>query len=124
MYSSTFHIRGQKPVVFASSHVTSQSGTGLVHAAPAHGYQDYVAFSQAGLLPADLRCPIDDEGRFTADIISWADGVDHLVGKEALQEGSDLMVELLAREGSLLAEQVIQHKYPCDWKTKQPIITR
>lgn len=118
-----FH-QDEAPTVFPSEHVTSQSGTGLVHSAPAHGYDDYVAFRKAGLLPKDIRCPVDDEGKFTNEVTEWAIGVDELVGQDVLKGGTDVMIKLLKGHGSLLAEQTIEHRYPCDWKTKEPILVR
>jgi len=97
-----------------------------VHSAPAHGYEDYQAFVEAGLLPEQLRCPIDDTGSFTSSLVDWA-GTEitrQLVGKSVLGDGIDIMIGILREEGSLLAKQVIEHRYPCDWKTKEPIIVR
>lgn len=112
--------------MFASTHVTSDSGTGLVHSAPAHGHEDYLAFYEAGIMPAELRCPIDDDGRFTSVVSEWAGEVDcnALVGKEVLEQGTDEMIKLLDRHGYLLAEEAIEHRYPYDWKSKSPIIVR
>jgi isoleucyl-tRNA synthetase len=127
-YTHTFHpisSASQRPQIFHSAHVTSQSGTGLVHSAPAHGQEDYHAFAKAGLLPSELRSPIDDDGRFTASVDEWSDGqAAALIGKEVLGEGITLMVQLLRRSGALLAEQAITHRYPYDWKSKKPIIIR
>ncbi len=36
---------------------------------------------------------------------------------------SDDCVEIVAQKGLLLYKERIQHSYPCDWRTKQPIIT-
>ncbi|WWD18679.1 hypothetical protein CI109_103133 [Kwoniella shandongensis] len=107
-------------------HVTSAAGTGLVHSAPAHGQEDYAAFLSAGILPDRLRCPIDDDGRFTEELVRWGEdeSLSSLVGKEVLNEGTDEMVEQLRAEGSLLAEETIEHRYPYDWKSKKPIILR
>ena len=115
-----------KPTVFSSKHVTPQAGTGLVHSAPAHGNEDYQAFVQAGILPSGLRCPINDEGQFTSSLVDWSadENTRRLVGKSVLGDGVDVMIELLQKEGSLLAEEWIEHRYPIDWKTKEPIIVR
>ncbi|WVO24937.1 isoleucine-tRNA ligase [Cryptococcus decagattii] len=130
-YNHTFHPPSSplpKPVVFAAGHVTSQTGTGLVHSAPAHGYEDYVAFAEAGIMPEKLRCPIDDDGKFTDELVSWAGAgdasVSSLVGKEVLGKGTDAMVDLLRERGILLADETIEHRYPYDWKSKKPIIIR
>jgi isoleucyl-tRNA synthetase len=113
-------------MVFCSSHVTDQSGTGLVHSAPAHGHDDYIAFSKAGLLPGELRCPVDDAGCFTDEVVGWAGNEEAraLVGKSVLGDGVDVMVDLLRRQNALLGEEIIEHRYPLDWKTKEPIIVR
>lgn len=105
--------------VLAGSHVTSESGTGLVHSAPAHGHEDYDAFAHAKLLPSRLHSPIDDEGKFTSET-----GEDALTGLSVLGSGTDEVVRLLQERGFLLAERRVEHRYPCDWKTKQPIIVR
>ncbi|KAK4689695.1 isoleucyl-tRNA synthetase, partial [Tremellales sp. Uapishka_1] len=128
-YTHMFHPKTAttpRPSIFLSSHVTSQSGTGLVHSAPAHGYEDYQSFADAGILPADLRCPIDDDGKFTSALVGWScdKSTETLVGKEVLGDGIQAMINLLKEEGSLLAEEEIEHRYPCDWKTKERIIVR
>nr|XP_018262126.1 isoleucine-tRNA ligase [Kwoniella dejecticola CBS 10117]OBR84284.1 isoleucine-tRNA ligase [Kwoniella dejecticola CBS 10117] len=128
-YTSLFHSGSSsqsRPYVMAARHVTAQAGTGLVHSAPAHGHEDYEAAMTAGILPDELRCPVNDEGRFTSDLAKWTeDGIaTALIGKEVLGDGSDAVVEILRNQGVLLAEQKIEHRYPYDWKSKKPIIVR
>ena len=128
-YTHTFHpstSSAPRPVVFASSHVTSESGTGLVHSAPAHGHEDYAAFQKAGLLPPELRCPIDDEGCFTSEVAIWAevDAATSLVGKNVLGDAVPAVIDLLREQNALLAEETIEHRYPHDWKSKEPVIIR
>ncbi|WRT67996.1 uncharacterized protein IL334_004971 [Kwoniella shivajii] len=128
-YTHLFHPASSsrpRPVVFAANHVTAQAGTGLVHSAPAHGYEDYEAFIAAGILPEELRCPVDDDGCFTMDLVSWAkgDSAASLVGQQVLGKGTDTVIELLRKNSVLLAEQQIEHRYPYDWKSKKPIIVR
>jgi isoleucyl-tRNA synthetase len=119
-----------KPKVIASRHVTSGAGTGLVHTAPGHGQEDYEAFRQSLGSDADtaeMRCPVDDLGNLTEKIASWTKGGDvasRLVGKSVLGDAVPAMVEILEENGILLKQDVIHHRYPCDWKTKEPIIIR
>jgi isoleucyl-tRNA synthetase len=118
------------PQVIASKYVTIGAGTGLVHSAPGHGQEDYEIYREAfSDRPEadDIRCPVNDEGNLTEEILQWtANGVDgrSLVGKAVLGDAVPQIVELLKRHEILLAEEVIQHRYPCDWKTKEPIIIR
>lgn len=106
--------------------MTAESGTGLVHSAPAHGHDDYLAFSKAGLLPKDLRCPVDDDGCLTEEVATWAGTEDarELVGKRVLGDAVPAVIALLRSQGVLLAEETIEHRYPHDWKTKEPVIVR
>jgi isoleucyl-tRNA synthetase len=117
---------GDRPAVFAADYVTADSGTGLVHSAPAHGQDDYDAFNAAGISIADMRCPVDDDGCFTQDVLSWSgkEGAGELIGQPVLGHGSKVMVNLLRDEGVLLGTELIEHRYPCDWRTKKPIIIR
>ncbi|KAH7926232.1 isoleucyl-tRNA synthetase [Leucogyrophana mollusca] len=113
--------------VISASHVTSESGTGLVHCAPAHGAEDYLAFRSLGLLQGsttDMMCHVDESGKF-ADKVAHAVGSDTanlLVGQDVLKGGSKAIVQLLARTGNLVKMQKIKHRYPYDWKTNEPII--
>ena len=114
--------------ILPSTHVTSVSGTGLVHCAPAHGQEDYHLFHSLGLIPAtsstSLVCHVDGFGRFTpevADVLGEESGKG-LVGREVLDEGGKAMVSLLMELGVLRKIQRIKHRYPYDWKTDKPVI--
>ncbi|GIS19562.1 MAG: hypothetical protein CM15mP120_14780 [Pseudomonadota bacterium] len=50
-------------VVISGDYVTTDSGTGLVHQAPAFGEEDYKAFQAAGL--EAFACPVSLHGEFT-----------------------------------------------------------
>ena len=51
-----------------AEHVTADAGTGLVHTAPGHGYEDFVVGQKYGLTPFT---PVDGGGVFTADGGEW-----------------------------------------------------
>ena len=109
----------------AGSHVSAESGTGLVHTAPAHGPEDYGLFLSRGLTES-ITCAVDGEGRFTSDVIAMTDTNigQRLVGKEVLWGGNKEVITILKENGHLLAEEKVKHRYPYDWKTDQPIIVR
>jgi isoleucyl-tRNA synthetase len=113
--------------VIPAAYVTATSGTGLVHTAPAHGAEDYAAFRALSLLSpaAPLICHVDDAGAFDAGVLEvvGAEGRG-LVGQAVLGDGGRAMAALLKRVGVLVKAQRIKHRYPYDWKTKQPIIMR
>ncbi|KDN40163.1 isoleucyl-tRNA synthetase [Tilletiaria anomala UBC 951] len=134
-----------RPVIGAD-YVTAETGTGLVHTAPAHGAEDYECMKGLGLLDREQPfSPIDDSGCFTDDLsllgftlvapdVTSTEGAAsvpgsaisaaQLVGQEALGQGGRTIVSLLHKSGLLLSEAPQRHRYPCDWRSKHPIIIR
>ncbi|KAK7683470.1 hypothetical protein QCA50_013304 [Cerrena zonata] len=116
--------------VIASNHVTPDTGTGLVHCAPAHGHEDYNVFQNAGLIsassPTDILCHVDDLGCFSLDIaeIVGEEAARDLIGKEVLGDGGKAISMLLKSMGVVLKNHSIKHRYPYDWKTDKPVIIR
>lgn len=112
----------------AARYVSADSGTGLVHTAPAHGADDYNTFLSQGLLAhTSIPSLVDGEGQFTEtllDMVADKSIAERLVGKFVLGAGTRIMIEIMQENSMLLAEQKIQHKYPYDWKTKKPVIVR
>ncbi len=98
-----------------ASFVTADTGSGLVHVAPGHGKDDYIA-GQANGLP--VLSPVDDFGKFTEDV-----GVPAWVGKYVFDANAEI-VTFLRENGSLLAEQKYTHDYPHCWRSKTPIVFR
>jgi len=104
----------ESPVVIGGDYVTTESGTGLVHTAPGHGVEDYGVGQRYGL---PILSPVDGDGVFTAEAGPFA-------GLNVLGDGNQAVIESLAGAGSLLKEEPYVHKYPYDWRTKQPTIFR
>jgi isoleucyl-tRNA synthetase len=101
--------------VILAEFVTTETGTGVVHIAPGHGADDYVAGRQNGL---EVLSPVDDQGCFTAEA-----GLAELVGLHVFQS-NDRIIDLLAGSGHLLGREVYKHSYPHCWRSKTPIIFR
>jgi len=104
------------PVVLGGDYITTESGTGLVHTAPGHGADDFNVGQKYGL---EVAAPVDDKGSFTEGV-----GVESLVGANVLTDANARVTELLRTSGSLLLERPYEHKYPYDWRSKKPVITR
>jgi len=94
-------------------HVTGDAGTGLVHTAPGHGYEDFVIGAQYGLAP---YTPVDDQGVFTKDAGEWQ-------GRNVF-EANDSIVAKLREVGALVAARKVSHQYPHCWRCHQPLIFR
>ncbi|KAH9813750.1 tRNA synthetases class I-domain-containing protein [Melampsora americana] len=111
---------------FVAQHVTMKSGSGLVHTAPSHGQDDFYAYnsSMANHGPLKYIDVVDDLGRFKIDgeKTIW---MEQLNGKEVLYEGNRHVITMLRHQNRLLGEVIkIRHKYPYDWRTKKPVITK
>ena len=100
------------PVILADF-VSLDAGVGLVHIAPGHGHDDYIAGLKYGL---EVANPVGGDGRFYADT--------PLVGGQSIWAGNKTVLAELAGRGHLLAEEKIQHSYPHCWRHKTPIIFR
>jgi isoleucyl-tRNA synthetase len=101
--------------VILANFVTTETGTGVVHIAPGHGADDYVAGQQNGL---GVLSPVDDEGKFTDEV-----GLPELVGSHVFKS-NDRIIEILTESGHLLGREVYKHSYPHCWRSKTPIIFR
>lgn len=125
VFSSPFPFR-----VIPSNHVTSTSGTGVVHMAPAHGAEDYATFLTHGLLDDPSKpvlCPVDDNGKYSEEIMTLVKTAEHgarLMGKSVLGDGTDEVLAVLKETGVLLAEHHYRHRYPYDSRMNQPMIIR
>ena len=113
-------------VVVASTHVTPDSGTGLVHCAPAHGAEDYNLFKEKNLISStsSIVCHVGDGGLFTSEVahVVGIEAAKTLVGQPVLDGGSRSVVGLLKDTNRLIKIERFKHRYPYDWKTDRPVI--
>lgn len=106
-----------QPIIHADF-VTADSGSGLVHLAPGHGFDDYEVCRSLNL---PVTAPIDDEGKFTAE--AYPDDPERLTSAPSINHGgSQAVIELL--DDDILHVEKYKHKYPYDWRTKQPVAMR
>lgn len=103
----------RRGIFILGDHVTLEAGTGLVHTAPGHGADDFVVGQLYDLEP---YTPVDDAGRFMADVPAWE-------GRHVFQANGEI-VEALRGRGVLLASEELTHSYPHCWRCKKPVIFR
>jgi isoleucyl-tRNA synthetase len=103
--------------IIHASHVSAESGTGLVHIAPAHGMEDYEACAD---LDVDMTAPITDWGHFTTD--AYPRDPSLLASKSLLHDGGRAVLDIFGTDVVHTHKHV--HKYPYDWRTKEPVIIR
>jgi len=102
----------QVPIILADF-VTAEDGVGLVHIAPGHGHDDYIAGLKYQL---EVANPVGNDGRFYPDTA--------IVGGLSVWDGNKKVLETLSENGLLLAQGSLKHSYPHCWRHKTPIIFR
>ncbi|KAK9822294.1 hypothetical protein WJX74_003674 [Apatococcus lobatus] len=113
-YQHPMEAYGREGIVVLADYVTTESGTGLVHSAPGHGQDDFQVGQRYGL---PVIAPVDDAGVFTEE-------AGPVAGLDAMTDGSKKVMDLLRDAGVMLKLERYQHKYPYDWRTKQPTMLR
>jgi len=101
-------------VVLMDDYVTTESGTGLVHQAPAFGEDDYRVAKAAGMKA--FACPVTLNGIFTDEVPDFA----HRYVKEADKD----IIKRLKDSGALYEQGVLQHSYPFCYRSDTPLIYR
>ncbi|NIP14763.1 MAG: isoleucine--tRNA ligase [Pseudomonadales bacterium] len=101
-------------VVVMDDYVTTESGTGLVHQAPAFGDDDYRIARAAGI--AALVCPVTVNGEFTDEVTDFAG--------QYVKDADREIIRYLKDHGLLYRQEVIQHSYPYCYRSDTPLIYR
>ena len=91
--------------------VTTEDGTGIVHAAPAFGEADFFVAKRESI---ELVCPVDNNGRFTAEVPPFEGMLVKDADKPILQD--------LKKRGLLFHQATIRHRYPFCWRSDTPLI--
>lgn len=103
--------------VIHSDHVTTDTGTGIVHMAPGFGEDDYLACIKEGLIkPGEAPVPIDQDGKFLPKIADY-----HGI---YIKEADKQIQQDLKTNGRLLAAGSVVHNYPFCWRSQTPLIYR
>src|SRR5882672_7071861 len=110
--SSLEGLRFRHPWIDRDS-VGLDTGTGVVHTAPGHGWEDYLTGVKYGL---DIYCPVDEAGRFLPEVEFFA-------GQKVF-DANPRVIDLLREKGALLGSGKETHAYPICWRCKNPIIFR
>lgn len=101
--------------VLGATFVTSDTGTGIVHAAPAFGEEDYkVCVKNKIIRPDDPPMPLDANGRFTEKVSDYK-GI-------YIKDADKLIRAELKKRGRLLHDNQLKHSYPMCWRSDTPLI--
>lgn len=97
--------------VLLGDYVTTESGTGVVHLAPAFGEEDMDLATANGI---EVVQPLDPGGRFTSQVPPY----------EGLMvfDANPVIIKDLKSTGRILRHETIEHSYPHSWRSGQPLI--
>ncbi|RYP14373.1 hypothetical protein DL765_006418 [Monosporascus sp. GIB2] len=104
--------------ILSATYVTADSGTGIVHQAPAFGEDDYNVALANGIVnesrsPPD---PVDDRGVYT-------EKVGHFAGMH-VKEADKHIIKHLKGTGRLVVDSQLRHSYPMCPRSDTPLIYR
>jgi len=106
------YLEREIPVILGD-HVTTESGTGAVHTAPAHGQDDFVVGAAYDI---EVYNPVGSNGVYLPDTEFFAG--------QFVMKANSAIIDLLRERDALLHEEAYEHSYPHCWRHKTPIIFR
>ena len=96
-----------------ADYVTMDTGTGVVHTAPAHGAEDFATGVKYGL---DATSNVDEKGILRNGLAEY-DG-------KRVWDANHAIIDLLKNRGALLHLEKTEHSYPHCWRCHNPVIFR
>ncbi len=103
--------------IYGADFVTTDSGTGIVHIAPAFGADDY-ELSLKNNLPFIQHVTMN--GVFKPEVADFVG--QHVKPKEDHQKGDVEIIKYLSGKGTLFAKEKIIHSYPHCWRCDTPLL--
>ena len=100
-----------RKVVLSSRYVNLEEGTGLVHAAPGHGKEDYEVGKKQGL---EIVCPVNIQGLLNESTGKYQ-------GKKARVVDVEIIADL-EKDNRLVYKKEYTHDYPLCWRCKSPLL--
>jgi len=103
--------------VYLGDYVTLESGTGIVHSAPAYGVEDFDSCRRYGMKDDEILTPVMGDGRYVSSLPDF--------GGLSIWDANPKIVKALEAKGALLAvDWKHAHSYMHCWRHKTPVILR
>ncbi|VCU71269.1 Isoleucine--tRNA ligase [Pigmentiphaga humi] len=107
---------GRLSPIYLGDYVTLDTGTGIVHSAPAYGIEDFISCKSNGMADADIISPVMGDGRYASTL--------PLFGGLTIWDANPRIVAALEEAGTLLKVEKLRHSYMHCWRHKTAIIYR
>ena len=101
---------------YLADYVTIDTGTGVVHSAPAYGVEDFLSCKAHGLRDEEILNPVQGDGRFVDDF--------PIVGGLMIWDANPKVIETLKQHDALFSAEKYTHSYMHCWRHRTPIIYR
>ncbi|CAG9465638.1 unnamed protein product [Pedinophyceae sp. YPF-701] len=110
--------KGRSFKVCGDAYVTDDSGTGVVHQAPAFGEDDNRVCMAHGIVSKgeELPCPVDASGVFVAPVTDFAGMY--------VKDADKAIIHAVKERGLLVDHSTMTHSYPFCWRSDTPLIYR
>jgi isoleucyl-tRNA synthetase len=102
--------------VYLGDYVTLDTGTGIVHSAPAYGVEDFDSCRRYGMKDDEILTPVMGDGRFAPSL--------PLFGGMTVWEANAKILTAMEERGVLFARESYTHSYMHCWRHKTPVILR
>jgi isoleucyl-tRNA synthetase len=102
--------------MYLADYVTTESGTGVVHSAPAYGLDDFISCRAHGMKDENILTPVMGDGKYASTL--------PLFGGLTIWEASKPICNALKEAGALFELKMFDHSYMHCWRHKSPIIYR
>jgi isoleucyl-tRNA synthetase len=102
--------------VYLGDYVTLDTGTGIVHSAPAYGVEDFNSCKAHGMADKEILTPVMGDGKYAESLPFF--------GTLSIWDANPKIVEKLQEAGTLMKSETYTHSYMHCWRHKTPIIYR
>ena len=103
--------------IYLGEYVTLDTGTGIVHSAPAYGVEDFESCRRYGMKDEEILTPVLGDGKFAASLPYF--------GGLSIWDANSKIVKTIEQKGALFAvDWKHTHSYMHCWRHKTPVILR
>jgi len=102
--------------VYLGDYVTLDTGTGIVHSAPAYGIEDFLSCRENGVKDTEVLTPVMGDGKYVDSLPEF--------GGLSIWDANPKIVEHMRAKGSLFKAEKFTHSYMHCWRHRTPIIYR
>ena len=102
--------------VYLGEYVTLDTGTGIVHSAPAYGVEDFDSCRRYGMKDEQILTPVMADGKYVSSLPFF--------GGMTIWKANPAVVKKIEEVGALFHSEDYVHSYMHCWRHKTPIIYR